>query len=238
MAPLGQKIAPHVGDAARRVADALGQGGRVLAEGAQGTMLDLDHGTYPFVTSSSATAGGACTGAGIPPTSVRGVIGIAKAYTTRVGGGPFPTELLDDVGERLRKAGAEFGATTGRPRRCGWLDAVVLRHAVRVNGLSEIVLTKLDVLAGIDPIRIAVGYDLDGRRIDAPPPDGIERVVPVYEELPGFPEDVARATSRDQLPDNARRYIDRVAELAGCTLRVVSVGPGREQTLNLADPFP
>jgi len=198
-------------------------------------MLDLDHGTYPFVTSSSVTAGGACTGTGLGPTQIDRVLGISKVYTTRVGDGPFPTELFGEEGDRLRQAGGEFGATTGRPRRCGWLDAPVLRHAVRVNGLSELALTKLDVLSGIDPLRICVAYELDGRRLEVPPAGGLDRVRPLYEEMPGFSGDVSGARSLDELPDDARRYVKRIEELAGVPVSLLSLGAERTQTIALAD---
>jgi adenylosuccinate synthase len=234
---LGEVLRPHIGDAGRWVSKALEEGQKLLLEGAQGTLLDIDHGTYPFVTSSSAVAGGACGGAGIGPTSVRRVIGIAKAYATRVGGGPFPTELEDDLGQHLRDAGAEYGATTGRPRRCGWLDAAALRYAVRVNGMDEMALTKLDVLSGLPEVRIGVGYDLDGERLEDLPWDDIDRLVPVYESVPGWSEDISQVTRLEDLPTNARKYIERIEALTGCAVGLVSVGPDREAALNLRDPF-
>ena len=233
----GQRLRPFLTDGARMAGQALDRGERVLLEGAQGTMLDVDHGTYPFVTSSNATAGGACTGAGIGPTQIGAVVGIAKAYATRVGGGPFPTELDGAEGERLRQAGAEFGATTGRPRRCGWLDAPALRHARRVNGLTSLALTKLDVLSGLGELKICVAYRHEGQELSVPPFDALDRVEPIYESLPGWNEDLSGATTLDALPDNARAYLRRVAELVGCPVRIVSVGPGREQTLGETDPF-
>jgi adenylosuccinate synthase len=233
----GDALRPHIGDAGRWVSRALQEGQKLLLEGAQGTLLDIDHGTYPFVTSSSAVAGGACGGASIGPTAVRRVIGIAKAYATRVGGGPFPTELNDDVGQRLRDVGAEYGATTGRPRRCGWLDAAALRYATRVNGMEEIALTKLDVLSGLEEIRIGIAYELDGERLEDLPWDGVDRLVPVYETLPGWSEDVGSATSLEDLPANARRYIARIEELSGCRVGLVSVGADRDAALGLTDPF-
>ncbi|MFW5876028.1 MAG: adenylosuccinate synthase [Myxococcota bacterium] len=236
-AALGEKLAPHIGDAGRWIADALAANEKLLLEGAQGTLLDVDHGTYPYVTSSSAVAGGACGGTGIGPTAVRRVVGIAKAYSTRVGSGPFPTELLEDMGRRLRDGGAEYGATTGRPRRCGWLDAAALRYAARVNGMEEVALTKLDVLSGLDEIRIGVGYELDGERIDDLPWEDVERLAPVYESLPGWAEDIGKCTSIDQLPTNARRYIERIEELTGCSVGLVSIGADRDATLGLSDPF-
>ena len=210
---------------------------KVLLEGAQGTMLDIDNGTYPFVTSSNAVAGGACAGAGIGPTHIRQAVGIAKAYTTRVGGGPFPTELEDETGQRLRDAGAEYGSTTGRPRRCGWLDLVALRHAVAVNGLSEIAITKLDVLTAVDDIKVCVAYDLDGERLDYPPYERVEAVEPIYETLQGWDEDLSKCRSRGDLPASAQEYLTRIEQEVGCRVGVVSVGPDREDTADLRDPF-
>ena len=190
---------------------ALDRGETVLLEAGQATLLDVDHGTYPFVTSSSATAGGACTGSGIPPTRLDRVIGIVKAYTTRVGEGPFPTELHDDFGEHLRKIGAEYGTTTGRPRRCGWYDAVIARYAARVNGVTDFVLTKLDVLTGLEKVPVCVAYDVDGVRHDEMPVNqsDFHHAVPIYEELPGWWEDISGARTLDDLPANARAYVER-----------------------------
>jgi adenylosuccinate synthase len=230
-------LAPLVGDVTSALHGARAAGQRILLEGAQGTMLDLDHGTFPFVTSSSVTAGGACTGTGLGPTHIDRVLGITKAYTTRVGEGPFPTELFGEEGDRLRAAGGEYGATTGRPRRCGWLDIPVLRHAVRVNGLSELALTKLDVLSGVDPLRVCVAYELDGRRLEVPPSSGLERVRPLYEELPGFRGELGGVRSMSELPEDARRYVARIEELAGVPITIVSLGPERTQTITLADPW-
>jgi adenylosuccinate synthase len=234
---LAPTILPFVGDVTAALHDAREAGQRVLLEGAQGTMLDLDLGTYPFVTSSSVTAGGACTGTGLAPTHIDRVLGISKAYTTRVGEGPFPTELLGERGDTLRRAGGEFGATTGRPRRCGWLDVPVLRHAARVNGLAEIALTMLDVLTGIDPLPICVAYELDGRVLELPPSIGLERVRPIYEELPGWTEDLGRCRSVEDLPARARRYVRRIEELAGVPVSLLSLGAERTQTIALADPW-
>ena len=230
-------LVPLVGDVTSALHAARAAGQRILLEGAQGTMLDLDHGTFPFVTSSSVTAGGACTGTGLGPTHIDRVLGITKAYTTRVGEGPFPTELFGEEGDRLRAAGGEYGATTGRPRRCGWLDIPVLRHAVRVNGLSELALTKLDVLSGVDPLRVCVAYELDGRRLEVPPSSGLERVRPLYEELPGFRGELGGVRSMSELPEDARRYVARIEELAGVPITIVSLGPERTQTITLADPW-
>jgi adenylosuccinate synthase len=207
----------------------------VLLEGAQGVLLDVDHGTYPFVTSSSCVAGAAAAGAGIPPKAITRVIGITKAYTTRVGGGPFPTELTDALGERLRADGDEYGATTGRPRRCGWFDAVVVRHAIALSGVDGLAVTKLDVLTGLDPLRVCVAYELDGRRFDMPPATqrGWRDARPVYVECPGWREPLGRARSLDELPENARRYLDVLTQAVGAPVVLLSIGAGREQTIRL-----
>jgi adenylosuccinate synthase len=233
------RLAPHLTDGPLLLDEALRRGQTVLAEGAQGTLLDIDHGTYPFVTSSSPTAGGAMTGLGVGPRAVDRVIGVAKAFTTRVGSGPFPTELDGAVAARLRGTGEnpwdEYGTTTGRPRRVGWLDLPILRHARRVNSLSDLVLTKLDILSGLDEIPVCVGYELDGRRVDSFPTDlsVLARCRPIYEALPGWGEDVTAARAPSDLPDNARRYVAFVAEAAGVPVSYVSVGPGREQFITL-----
>jgi adenylosuccinate synthase len=232
-----ERLRPYVADGARRAGDAMARGAKVLLEGAQGTMLDIDYGTYPFVTSSSATSGGACTGGGVAPTRIERVIGICKAYATRVGGGPFPTEMHGEAGEALRQAGAEFGATTGRPRRCGWLDLPALRFAARVNGMTSIAMTKLDVLTGMPELQLATGYRLDGEVIDEPPFEGLERVEPIYETHAGWTEDVTHCRTLDELPANARKYLARIEELVGCPIGIVSVGPDREQTIGLTEPF-
>lgn len=212
---------------------AVADGKNVLAEGAQGSMLDIDHGTYPFVTSSPAAAGGACTGLGLPPRAINEVLGVMKAYTTRVGEGPFPTELLDATGERLRKTGGEYGATTGRPRRCGWLDAVVGRFAVDVNGVTGIALTKLDVLDEFDTISICTEYEIDGKRYGHLPEDtdALSRVKPVYETHPGWKSSTSGISSYAKLPDAAKRYIARVEELVGAKVSVVSTGQDRSATI-------
>jgi adenylosuccinate synthase len=235
---LGDEIRPYVGDASRFLHDQIKAGNNVLFEGAQGVLLDLDHGTYPYVTSSSTTAGGACAACGVGPTYVDHVVGIVKAYATRVGNGPFPTELSDETGDRLREVGAEFGATTGRPRRCGWLDVPALRLAVRLSGIEQLALTKLDVLAGLDVIKICVGYRLRGKVLDELPvdPDDIQNISPVYEELPGWPAEPP-ARTRAELPAGAQRYLDRVRELVGLPYALVSVGPGREETILEHDVF-
>jgi adenylosuccinate synthase len=211
----------------------------VLFEGAQGALLDVDHGTYPYVTSSSTLAAGACTSAGIGPTAISSVIGIAKAYTTRVGGGPFPTELTDELGNRLREAGGEYGATTGRPRRCGWLDVAALRLAVRWNNLSGLALTKLDILRGLPRIRICVGYNVDGEQREELPtdPGEIERAQPVYEELDGWEADTREVRDFGELPPAAQKYVRRIEALVGVDCALISVGPGRAETIVIRNPF-
>jgi len=234
---LGEALGAYIGDAGAVVRASIRANHKILLEGAQGTMLDIDNGTYPFVTSSNAVAGGACAGAGIGPTHIRSAIGIAKAYTTRVGGGPFPTELEDDTGQQLRDAGAEYGSTTGRPRRCGWLDLVALRHAVAVNGLNELAITKLDVLTVLPELKVCVAYELDGERLDYPPYERIEDVTPIYETLDGWNEELHECRRRGDLPPAAQRYLDRIEAEVGCRVGVVSVGPDREDTADLVDPF-
>ena len=233
------QLAPFVADTGAEVRAAVARGARVLLEGAQGALLDIDHGTYPFVTSSSCVPGAAAAGAGLPPRMLGRIIGIAKAYTTRVGGGPFPTELRDAMGDRLRADGDEYGATTGRPRRCGWFDAVVVRHAVALSGLDGLALTKLDVLTGIDPIKVCLSYEIDGRRVDHPPTTqrGWARATPVYEEMPGWQEDLSEARTLDELPLTARRYIDKLSALVEAPIALVSIGAGREQTIRVGELF-
>jgi adenylosuccinate synthase len=233
----GRQLAPLVGDAGAVVRDALRAGERVLMEGNQGALLDVDSGTYPFVTSTSTVAGGACAGAGIGPTAIGTVVGIAKAYTTRVGHGPFPTELDGDAGARLREAGAEYGATTGRPRRCGWLDIPSLRFAVDINGMTSIALTKVDVLTGMPRIDVCTGYEVDGKPLARPPYDGLERVVPVYQSFDGWTEPLGACRRMEELPANARRYVEAIGRLAGCPVSLVSVGADREQTIVLRTPW-
>jgi adenylosuccinate synthase len=229
------RVRPMVADTALLLGQALDAGKTVVLEAGQATLLDVDHGTYPFVTSSSATAGGACTGSGIPPTRVDKVVAVIKAYTTRVGEGPFPTELLDADGERLRTVGGEFGTTTGRPRRCGWYDAVIARYAARVNGVTDFVLTKLDVLSGLERIPVCVAYEVDGRRLDEMPMTQTEfhHAVPVYEELEGWSEDISGARTLEDLPPAAQRYVRTLEEMSGAPFSSVGVGPDREQTLVL-----
>jgi len=228
---VGAKLAPMIVDTSEVLDEALRSGKRIVLEGAQGTMLDIDHGTYPHVTSSTVLAGGAASGGGIAPNRITDVVGITKAYATRVGGGPFPTELLDELGDRIRTAGGEFGSVTGRPRRCGWLDIPVLRQAVRMNGVTELAITKLDVLRGIHPLRIAVAYEVDGRRVVTPPALGLERAVPVFEEHPGWDADLRGARTLADLPATVRRFVDRVAELSGARIGMISVGPDRDETI-------
>jgi len=229
----------YVADTALVLDKDLKAGKKVLFEGAQGTLLDVDHGTYPYVTSSSTCAGGACTGSGVSPRDIHEIIGISKAYVTRVGSGPFPTELLDATGEQLRQTGGEFGATTGRPRRCGWFDTMVIRYSVRVNGLTGIALTKLDVLSDFDTIKVCTGYTFQGKKLETLPAalEVFENCQPVYEELPGWRTDITGAQSFEELPENARAYVRRLEELAGCPIVMVSVGPRRDQTIILRNPF-
>jgi adenylosuccinate synthase len=214
-------------------------GKKILFEGAQGTLLDIDHGTYPYVTSSSTCVGGACTGSGVSPRDIHEVIGISKAYVTRVGSGPFPTELENEDGEKLRNVGHEFGSTTGRPRRCGWFDAVVGRFSVRVNGLTGVALTKLDVLDGLDTIRICTAYEHGGKRLEELPAklEVFDSCIPVYEEMPGWKCDISAARTFSDLPANARNYVKRLEELIGCPIVMVSVGARRDQTITLKNPF-
>jgi adenylosuccinate synthase len=229
----------HIADTDIIVNDAIARKKNVLLEGAQGTLLDIDHGTYPFVTSSSAVAGGACTGLGIGPTRISTVLGIVKAYTTRVGSGPFPTELHDRTGELIRETGGEFGATTGRPRRCGWLDTVILRHSCRINGLSGIVLTKLDILDGMDTLKICTAYKYKGRTITEMPKElsVFENCVPVYEEVKGWKESTLGIRDFKKLPKKAQTYIRRIEELIGVKAAIVSTGQKRDELILLQEPF-
>ena len=229
----GERLAPHIADTSAVLYAALREGKRILLEGAQGTLLDLDHGTYPFVTSSNPVAGGALAGSGLGPREVDRVIGVTKAYLTRVGSGPFPTEDQGPAGRQMQEKGVEVGTTTGRTRRCGWLDAVLLRHAARVNGLTELFLTKLDVLSGIDRVKVCVAYRYEGREYEDFPPHQtiVHKARPVYEELEGWPEELAEARSVDELPPAARKYVERLADLGGVPVRTISVGPSREQTV-------
>jgi adenylosuccinate synthase len=232
-----EPLRPHVADTALVLNDALDDGKIVLLEGGQGTLLDVDHGTYPFVTSSNPTAGGACTGSGIGPTRVTRVIGILKAYTTRVGSGPFPTELHDEWGERLRSVGGEVGVTTGRQRRCGWFDAPIARYATRVNGLTDIFLTKLDVLTGIERIPVCVAYEIEGQRIDEIPmtQTDFHHAKPIYEAMPGWTEDISSARSIEDLPANAQAYVRYLEELSGAPISAIGVGQDRDATIVVRD---
>jgi adenylosuccinate synthase len=235
--PLAPRIVPMLAETSKLVERAVRDGKKVLFEGAQGTLLDVDHGTYPFVTSSHATAGGACTGVGVGPSRIDTVVGLVKAYCTRVGGGPFPTELLDDVGERLRKRGDEFGSVTGRPRRTGWLDLPALRYAVRVNGLDGLAITKLDVLTGLSKLQICVAYDTPGGRTDELPVDDLEHAKPVYETVDGWSEELGAARAMKDLPAAARSYVERIEREVGTPAVLVSVGSRRDETIALSDPF-
>jgi adenylosuccinate synthase len=227
------QIDPYIKDTALFLHQAIADGKSVLMEGAQGALLDVDHGTYPFVTSSNPTSGGACTGLGVPPTSVDSVIGVVKAYTTRVGNGPFPTELHDEMGAQLRSTGAEFGATTGRPRRCGWLDGVALRYSVMINGISEIALTKLDVLDGIDKIGLCIGYEVNGKLLKSFPADVtiLSQCTPVYEYHDGWKESLAGIRSYQDLPEAAKQYIAAIEKIAGAKVSIISLSPDRADTI-------
>ncbi|MDQ6650768.1 MAG: adenylosuccinate synthase [Actinomycetota bacterium] len=233
------RLAPHIADTALVLDQALNAGKVVLLEGSQGTLLDVDHGTYPFVTSSNPTAGGACAGSGIGPTRITRVIAIVKAYTTRVGAGPFPTELLDATGDRLREIGGEYGVTTGRARRTGWYDAVIARYAARVNGVTDFFLTKLDVLSGFERIPVCVGYrDPDSGAVSHEMPmdqTSFHKAVPVYEEFPGWEDDLTDVRAFEDLPKHARSYVKALEELSGAPISAIGVGPGREQTLQLRE---
>ncbi len=234
---LAPRIVPLLADTAKLVEAAVRDGRRVLFEGAQGTLLDIDHGTYPFVTSSHAVAGGACTGAGIGPSRIDFVVGLVKAYCTRVGGGPFPTELADETGETLRRRGSEFGSVTGRPRRTGWLDLPALRYAARINGLDGLALTKLDVLTGMKEIKVCVAYRTPRGVSDEFPIDALDEATPVYESMPGWDADLESVRSLDALPPPARRYVERIERDVGCPVILVSVGSRRDETIALRDPF-
>jgi adenylosuccinate synthase len=232
----GERLCDHLDDTTWLVQAALARGEHVLLEGAQGTLLDLDHGSYPFVTSSNPVAGGACTGGGIGPLQVDEVIGVMKAYSTRVGSGPYPTELHDEIGAGIAERGHEVGTVTGRPRRVGWFDAVPLRYAVAVNSVSSIMLNKLDILSGLETVRLCVGYDIDGRRVDVWPSSGaaLARATPIYDDFPGWSEPIHAIRSLGDLPENARRYVSAIEEHAGVPIVLVSVGPERTQTIERA----
>ena len=228
----GQQIKKYVTDTSVILNDALDAGKRVLFEGAQGVMLDIDQGTYPYVTSSNPVAGGVTIGSGVGPSKITKVVGVCKAYTSRVGDGPFPTELNDEIGHQIREVGHEYGTTTGRPRRVGWFDSVVMRHSRRVSGLTNLSLNSIDVLTGLDEVKICVAYDLDGERIDYYPAslETLQRCTPIYETLPGWSEDITGVRHLDDLPETAKNYVRRVSELVGVKISTFSVGPGRDQT--------
>ena len=234
-----QRLAPHVTNISVVIDDAIKTGRQVLFEGAQGTHLDIDHGTYPFVTSSNTLAGNACCGAGVGPKKIDAVVGIVKAYTTRVGQGPFTAELFDEIGDAIQKKGAEFGATTGRRRRCGWLDTVILRNSVRLNGLTGLAITKLDVLDGLESLKICTGYEYQGEILEHLPASlkVLAKCNPVYETLPGWPENISDIKKLEDFPVNVRNYIDRIAELTQTPIHIISVGADREQTVILKNPF-
>ncbi len=231
----GERLRPYIIDTSVYLDDAIDQGKGILFEGSQGTLLDIDHGSYPYVTSSNTTAGGACTGAGIGPTRIDKVVGVVKAYTTRVGNGPFPTELTGEMGERIRDIGHEYGATTGRPRRCGWLDTVIVRMAKRINGLSSIAVTRLDILDQLEEIKICTHYLRNGERVDHFPADlnVLAECEPVYETLPGWQTDSTQCRTYDSLPDKAKTYLSRISDLSGVKISIVSVGPDREETISV-----
>ena len=233
------RLRPLVTDVSAELHKQMDAGKQFLFEGAQGSMLDIDHGTYPFVTSSNTVAGSACAGAGVGPEKLNYILGITKAYCTRVGSGPFPTELNDAVGEELRRKGNEFGAVTGRPRRCGWFDGAALRRAVQINGLTGLAVMKLDVFDGMDKVKLAVGYKVDGQKVDLMPygADAAARCEPVYEEFPGWKQSTFGITRWEDLPESAHQYLTRLSEVAGCPIALVSTGPDRNQTILLKDPF-
>jgi len=237
--PYAPRLASYVTDISVEINQAIRSGKQLLFEGAQGTHLDLDHGTYPYVTSSSTLSGNACCGAGIGPKEITGVIGIAKAYTTRVGRGPFPTELIDEIGDRIQEKGAEFGATTGRRRRCGWLDMVLLRNAARLNGLTGIIITKLDVLSGLESLNICVGYEYKEHVIHDFPAGlkVLDACKPIYETLPGWSEDISGVRNFENLPQNTKNYLKRIEALVEVPIPIISVGPGRNETILLDNPF-
>ncbi|NCW22467.1 MAG: adenylosuccinate synthase, partial [Gammaproteobacteria bacterium] len=232
-----EALSSYVTDTSLLLNKALDNGDIVLLEGSQGTLLDVDHGTYPFVTSSNPTAGGAATGSGIGPTKISKVIGIVKAYTTRVGSGPFPTELFDEDGEKLRTIGGEFGTTTGRSRRCGWYDSLIARYAVRINGLTDLFLTKLDVLTGWERIPVCVAYEIDGKRVDELPSSQTDfhHAKPIYEFLPGWSENISGTKTLKDLPSNARAYVQYLESISGAPISAIGVGPGRDQTIVVKD---
>ncbi len=232
-----ERLKPMIVDTTQLLNKALDEGKTLLMEGGQATFLDVDHGTYPFVTSSNPTAGGACVGSGVGPTRISRVIGIQKAYTTRVGAGPFPTELFDKMGDFLRTTGGEFGVNTGRPRRCGWYDAVLARQAVRINGFTDLFITKLDVLTGLEKVPVCVAYEVDGVRFDEIPmtQTDFHHAKPIYEYFDGWNESISDAKTLDELPENARKYVHKLEELSGCRISAIGVGPDRDQTIVIRD---
>ncbi len=234
-----KRLKPYVTSVSVALQKAGSNGKQILFEGAQGTHLDIDHGTYPFVTSSNTASGNACCGSGVGPKDINGVIGIVKAYTTRVGAGPFPSELFDDIGDQIQKTGAEFGATTGRRRRCGWLDTVILNNAVRLNGLTGLAITKLDVLSELDELKICIAYELNGKRINDVPANlnHLAACTPVYETIPGWCQDIRGIRRYEDLPEIARKYLARIEALTNVPIQIVSIGPGRDETIVLDNPF-
>ncbi len=234
-----QRLAGHITNISVTINEAIKEGKQVLFEGAQGTHLDIDHGTYPFVTSSNTIAGNACSGAGVGPKEISGVIGIVKAYTTRVGRGPFPTELFDKTGDFIQEKGVEFGATTGRKRRCGWLDTVILKNAVRLNGLTSLAITKLDVLGGLESLKICTAYEFEGKVVKDFPASlkVLAGCKPIFETLPGWPEDISQIRKIEDLPENTRHYLKRIEELIETPIDIVSIGPGRDETIVIKNPY-
>jgi len=230
---MGEKLVPYIGDVSLMLYEAATKGKTILFEGAQGTHLDVDHGTYPFVTSSNPVAGTICAGAGVGPNILKQIIGVVKAYTTRVGAGPFVTELQDEIGDYIQERGAEFGSTTGRRRRCGWLDLVVVKDSARINGLTGLAITKLDVLTGLERLNVCVAYELDGKRIQSRPASltALARCKPIYQEMAGWKEDISGARTLTELPAEARAYLKEIEEITGVPISIVSVGPGREETI-------
>ena len=236
---MAERIIPYITDVSLELNQAMKSGKKILFEGAQGTHLDIDHGTYPYVTSSNPVSGSVCTGAGVGPNKLHQLVGIVKAYTTRVGAGPFTTELLDETGDYIQEKGAEFGATTGRRRRCGWLDLVMIRDSIRLSGLTSLSITKLDVLTGLDELKICTAYDLHGEKIYSRPASlkSLDQCTPIYETLQGWQEDITTARSMEDLPIEARDYLSRIEQITETPLSLVSVGPMREQTIEVIDPF-
>jgi len=234
---ISKTLEPMVADTSRLLGDFIKENRSILFEGAQGTLLDIDHGTFPYVTSSNTVAGGICTGCGVGPREINTVVGVSKAYTTRVGGGPFPTEALGETGEWLRERGGEYGATTGRPRRCGWLDIASLRRSVRINGIESLVITKLDILSGLEKIPVCTAYMHRGKRLDEPNLDALDEIQPVYEYIEGWQEELESVRKPEDLPEKAAAYIRRIEDLLECPVGVISVGPSREQTMILNNPF-